>query len=229
MSFAQIPILFAQAGGGAGVGGQEVVGIIAIVAGVIVLIAGLAINLMFLTTLKRILEQCAPHNRLMEPGQVYLNLIPCFGAIWMFFTVSRVGQSMRNEFDERGNDLPGDYGQQLGITFAGLTLAWIIPYVGILFGLAGVICWIVYWVKMAEYNRHLSEEASYREERDDYRRRRRDEQRESDRRRSRYDEEDDDRPSRRRRDDDRDDRPSRRRDDDDDRDDDRPSRRRRDD
>ena len=182
------------------------------VGGGIFVVAGLALNLMFLTTLKRLLEQCAPHNRLMEPGQVYLNLIPCFGSIWMFFTVSRVGQSLRNEFDERGTDLPGDYGQQLGISFAGLTLSWIIPYVGILFGLAGVICWIVYWVKMAEYNRHLSEGASYREERDDYRRRRRDEQRDDDRRRR-----DDDRPSRRDRDeyDDRDEdddeRPSRRR------------------
>jgi hypothetical protein len=216
MPFAHALLPFAQAGGGGGGGGGEIAGIIAIVVAVIVVVAGLAINLMFLTTLKRLLEQCAPHNRLMEPGQVYLNLIPCFGAIWMFFTVSRVGQSLRNEFDERGNDLPGDYGQQLGITFAGLTLAWIIPYVGILFGLAGVICWIVYWVKMAEYNRHLSEEASYRDERDDHRRRR-DEQRESDRRRRDYDDDEDDRPSRRR--DDRDDR--------DDEEDDRPSRRRR--
>jgi len=203
MLFAQLSIPFAQAGGGK----DEVAVIITLVVVGIIVIAGLAINLMFLTTLKRLLEQCAPHNRLMEPGQVYLNLIPCFGAIWMFFTVSRVGQTLRNEFDERGNDLPGDYGQQLGISFAGLTLAWIIPYIGWLFGLAGVICWIVYWVKMAEYNRHLSEEASYRDERDDYRRRRRDEQRESDRRR------DDDRPSRRRssRYDDDDDRPARRR------------------
>ena len=33
-----------------------------------------------------------------------------------------------------GIDIPGDYGQQLGISYASLILAWIIPYVGPLFG-----------------------------------------------------------------------------------------------
>ncbi len=207
MPFALALLPFAQAGGG--VGKEETLVIILLVGGGIFVVAGLVIKLLFLFTLKRALEQCAPHHRLMEPGQVFLNLIPCFGAVWMFFTVSRVGQSLRNEFDERGIDVPGDYGQQLGISYASLILAWIIPYVGWLFGIAGVVCWIMYWVKMAEYNRHLSEGASYREERDDYRRRRRDEQREDDRRRRNRDrrdrddedEDDDDRPSRRRRDD----------------------------
>ncbi len=211
MPFALALLPFAQAGGG-GADKNEVAVIILTVGGGIFVVAGLAIKLLFLLTLKRALEQCAPHNRKMEPGQVFLNLIPCFGAIWMFFTVSRVGQSLRDEFDERGVDEYGDFGQQLGISYASLILAWIIPYVGFLFGIAGVICWIVYWVKIAGYARQLSEGDSYREERDDYRRRRRDEQRDSDRQRD----DDDDRPSRRRRDeyddrDDEDDRPSRRR------------------
>lgn len=205
-------MLFAQTRGASG--GEEVALVIGIVVGVISFAAGLAIQILFLLTLKRTLEQCDPRTRTMEPGQVFLNLIPCFGSIWMFFTVSRVSQSLRREYDERGIDVPGDYGQQLGISYASLILAWIIPYVGPLFGIAGVVCWIIYWVKIAELSRTLREGDNFREEHDEYRQRRRMEREEDDReRRQRRD--DDDRPSRRRRDDgDEDDRPSRRRDDD---------------
>lgn len=207
-------MLFAQARGASG--GEEVALVVGIVVGIISFAASLAIQILFLLTLKRTLEQCDPRTRTMEPGQVFLNLIPCFGAIWMFFTVSRVSQSLRREYDERGIDVPGDYGQQLGISYASLILAWIIPYVGPLFGIAGVVCWIVYWVRVAELGRTLREGDSFREEQDEYRQRRRREREEDDReRRRRHDE--NDRPSRRcRSDDNRDD------------DDDRPSRRRRD-
>jgi hypothetical protein len=196
--------MFAQAAGGPK--SEEVaLVVVAVVVGIMV-VAGLALQILFLLTLKRALEQCAPHNRQMEPGHVLLNLIPCFGAVWMFITVNKVSKSVRDEFDERGVEEYGDFGQQLGISYAALILAWVIPYVGFLFGIAGIVCWILYWVKIARYARTLREGESYSEEQSDYRRRRREEQREDERRRrqrrrNEYDDEDDDddRPSRRRR------------------------------
>jgi len=190
---------------------DEVILIVMIVCSIVTFAAGLAIQFLFLLTLKRALEQCAPRTRTMEPGMVFLNLIPCFGAIWMFFTVSRLSESLRMEYDDRGMDAYGDYGQQLGISYASLSLAWVIPYIGVLFGIAGFVCWIMYWMKIAELSRGLREGESYRGEYQDYTRRRR-ERRYDDR-----DDEDDDRPSRRGRtpkDDDYDDRPRRRRDND---------------
>jgi hypothetical protein len=32
-----------------------------------------------------------------------------------------------------------------------------IPYIGVLFSLASLVCWIIYWVKIAGYNRQLLE------------------------------------------------------------------------
>lgn len=157
----------------------------------IMLLAGLAIQILFLLTLKRALEQCTPRNRTMEPGMVFLNLIPLFGAVWMFITVSRVSESLRAEYDDRGMDAYGDYGQQLGISYASLILAWIIPWIGVLFAIGGFVCWILYWMKIAELSRGLREGESYRGEYQDYTRRRR---REYDNRDDDYD----DRPSRRR-------------------------------
>ena len=219
MTFADVGVPFAQAGGGAGggtgggTGGAEVFIVIFVLAYIVMLAAAIAVNILYLLTLSRVLRQCAPRNRTMEPGQVWLNLIPGFGLIWMFITVSRVSESLDDEYYDRGLRRDGDFGKNLGTTYCILIVCCFIPYVGSLAAIAALILWIMYWVKIAGYTRQLSEGDSYREERDDYRRRRRDEQLDSDRRRR----DDDDRPSRRRRDeyddreDDEDDRPSRRR------------------
>jgi len=37
-----------------------------------------------------------------------------------------------------------------------LAIISIIPYIGILFGLAGFICWIIYWVKISGYSAKLA-------------------------------------------------------------------------
>ena len=87
---------------------------------------------------------------------VWLNLIPCFDMIWIFFTISRLADSLRSEFHDRRLRDDGDFGRALGITYASLGLAAMIPYIGSLFGLAALVCWIIYWVKIAGYNRQLA-------------------------------------------------------------------------
>lgn len=132
--------------------------------------------------------------RTMEPGQVWLNLIPCFCYVWNFITVLRVSESLRNEFEDRGDYRRGDdHGQALGITTCVLNVCQWIPYLGSLVFLGAVVCFIIYWVKIGGYNRELAEAPSFRDDDDrDYRRRYEDEDRP--RRRRRDDREDDDRP-----------------------------------
>ena len=36
----------------------------------------------------------------------------------------------------------------------------VIPLLGILAGLAGIVCWIVYWVRIAEFSRRLEAEGA---------------------------------------------------------------------
>lgn len=226
MTFAEALPLFAQAGGGfapaggggaAGGGMSDTEAIIFIVIYAIAIIAALAIAILYMMSLSRALQQCAPRNRTMEPGQVWLNFIPCFGLVWMFITVSRIAESLSNEFRDRGMRSEGDFGRGIGITYLVLNLTSVIPIVGYATSLAGLVCWIIYWVKIAGYTKQLREGESFRDDEDREYRRRYDE---GDYRpeRDRDDDRDDDRPSRRRRDE-----PE------DDLDDDRPSRRRRDD
>jgi hypothetical protein len=173
------------------------------------------IKIFFLLTLSRTLSQCHPRNQAMQPGMVWLNLIPLFEFVWQFVTVSRISQSLKDEFRDRGRRIHDDFGNGLGITTCCLMLF------GLCCGLAtlGAIgCGIAYWVKIADYKRQLEsssredewsdedEEDSWDEEDDRPRRRRReteDEEGDDRPRRSQRgwkfeDEEEDDRPRKRR-------------------------------
>lgn len=173
---------------------------------VVVMLVALAITLgiaiMFLLTLSKALSRCSPRNRTMEPGQVWLNLIPLFNIVWQFITVTRVSESLSNEFYARGRDRGGeDYGKSLGITSCVMNLLGWIPFLGVILSLIGFVCFVIYWVKIAGYSGQLASRGGdyYDEDEDDRPRRRRardDEDDEDDRprRRPRDDDDDDDRP-----------------------------------
>ena len=122
----------------------------------VVLAVALAILILYLRTLSTALSHCRSRNRTMEPGQVWLNLIPCWNIVWQFVTVARVAESLSNEFEDRGMRRDGDYGKSIGTAYCALNLAGAIPFVGPFFGLAGFVCFVLYWVKIAGYNRQLA-------------------------------------------------------------------------
>jgi hypothetical protein len=143
--------------GGAGMG--EV--IIIIVCSLIVA-AAIAVLIFFLLTLYRNLGLIKPKNRSMKPGKVWLNLIPLFGLGWMIYTVIALKNSNKREFEERKIQVEGNYGYGIGLTYAVLMCASIIPYLGTLSALAGLVFFIIYWVKIAGLNTRLRESDSKR-------------------------------------------------------------------
>ena len=187
--------LFAQAGNGVGaggnanaqpgLGGQEMLLLFCFYG--VAIAVGLVIQCFFLNTLSKCFKEIAPRNRSMEPGQVWLCLIPLFGTVWIFITVLRLAESLEKEYRSRGLSGDGDFGKQNGLIYLVLSL------IGCCIGL---IFWIMYWMKIAAYTKELRErgggrgrdrgprdgdpesEDEYRERRtrssdDDYERRRR--------------------------------------------------------
>jgi hypothetical protein len=74
----------------------------------------------------------------MEPGMVFLSLIPLFGAIWNFFIVLRIASSLKKEFDDRGlRSDGGDYGQTIGLWGLILNIIGCAPV-----GLIMIIMWL---------------------------------------------------------------------------------------
>ena len=69
------------------------------------LLVCLAIAIFYLVTLQKALSRVSRRNRLMQPGMVWLALIPLFNLVWNFFIATQIPDSLRNEFRARGQRL----------------------------------------------------------------------------------------------------------------------------
>ena len=185
MLFADLIPLFAQAGGRGGPPpGVAEGGMIAfIIAYFVFLAVMIVISIMFLLAMSKALNACAPRNRTMEPGQVWLSLIPVVGIVFYLMAIFKVPDSLANEYRDRGMRGDGDYGKNLGLWF--VITSFVCPGVNL-------ILWIMYWVKIHGHTKELMGSGGY------------DRPRRSKRRDDRDDDDDyeDDRPRRRRRDED---------------------------
>lgn len=112
----------------------------------------------YLVTLQRILKEISPENRKMLPEQVWLSLIPLFGIIWQYYIVSRLSDSIGLEFRKR-NIYTGEArpAYQIGMAYCILISCSVIPYLGLLAALAGMVCWVLYWLKIDDYHNILVE------------------------------------------------------------------------
>jgi len=121
------------------------------------------IHFFFFRTIQRALLQCAPQNQKMVPINAFLGLIPVFNYYWNFRVVNAVADSLAAEYQMRGMHRTEERpGAQVGMAFAILYCGGLIQYAGIpvigqLCGLAGFICWIVYWVRIARFKRELED------------------------------------------------------------------------
>lgn len=111
----------------------------------------------FLYTLQKALSRCEPGSRTMVPGQVWLCLVPVFNLIWAFFVVNALSDSLHREFTRRGMAEEPQPGRSLGMAFAILGVVSIVPILGFVTGIAALVCWILYWVKIAAYSAKIAQ------------------------------------------------------------------------
>ena len=135
--------------------------------------------ILFFLAQQRILQVISPENREMSPGSVWLQLIPFFGMVWQFFVVTRIAHSVFKEMVSKMGESILDHSQvqiegkdespiySIGIAYCILTtVAVIINYstrhstsplrlFGSLLFLTGMICWIIYWVRLVNTKNKL--------------------------------------------------------------------------
>jgi uncharacterized BrkB/YihY/UPF0761 family membrane protein len=122
----------------------------------IAIIIGITIQVFFLLTLSRCLSAIRPRNREMEPGLVWLNLIPCVPIVFNFFIVLKIASSLKKEYRSRRWRTEGEgFGSGVGLTYAICSVIGLIPYAGALAAIPGFVCWIIYWVQIAGYKTKL--------------------------------------------------------------------------
>ena len=132
--------------------------IIRIVAGLVAVSVFLVVGILYLLTLSRALNKCSVSSRTIQPGSVWLLLVPLVNLVWQFFVVLGLAKSLGNEF--RARNIPSvepEPGKTIGIGMCVCGACAIIPILGILAGLAQLVLWIIYWVKIAEYSRLLDQ------------------------------------------------------------------------
>ena len=121
------------------------------------LVAALVVTaIVYLLTLQKAFQRCSPQCRTLSPGLVWLLLIPLFNFGWCFVVVTSLSRSLHNEFVRRNlTHFEPEPGKGIGIAAYILNICAIIPIIGILPAIAGIICWIIYWVKIAEFSRAI--------------------------------------------------------------------------
>ena len=104
-------------------------------------------KIFYLLTLQKALNRCSPESRAMNPGMVWLMLIPFFNLVWHFIIVLNLAKSLGAEFQKRGIPEEPTPGQTLGLVMCVSALLCAPVY---------LVCWIIYWVKVAGYSAKLA-------------------------------------------------------------------------
>jgi Na+-transporting NADH:ubiquinone oxidoreductase subunit NqrC len=124
------------------------------------------IAILFLLTQYYTLKAIQPQNRNMSPGEVWLQLIPLFNLVWQFIVVQRIAESISRElssntfsFEEKQPVQLYQQGSrptyQIGMAMCVLNIFGFIPLLGSLARIAGLICWIIYWVQLSSYKSQI--------------------------------------------------------------------------
>jgi hypothetical protein len=117
---------------------------------------------LFLLNLQRTLTRVSDHNRAMPAGHVWLNFIPVFFLGWFIYTAMKVRDSIRAEYKSRGWASDGDFSYTVGLAAGILAIASFVlgsvPILGWGLAIAAIVCWIVYWVKIADFKNRLGEQ-----------------------------------------------------------------------
>ena len=137
--------------------GLDTTTIVRMVAGLIFVII-LTVQIFYILTLSRALGKCSPPARTMEPGMVWLLLIPLVGIVWHFLVVFALSNSLGNELRARGIlNGPPEPGKSIGLAFSICWACSVVPLVNLPSMPAALILGILYWVKIAEFSRVLDQ------------------------------------------------------------------------
>lgn len=118
-------------------------------------IGAIVIAIFYLKNLQEVLKECSSRNQQVPPGNVWLMLIPFFNIVYPVILYPKISESLKKEFEERGNPQQGDYLKSIGLTMAILNICGVLPVVGSIAGLGNFILLIIYWVRTAEFKNKL--------------------------------------------------------------------------
>jgi divalent metal cation (Fe/Co/Zn/Cd) transporter len=122
------------------------------------LVIGIAIAVFYILTMQKALNLAGERHQKMNPGLVWLMLIPLFNLVWHFFVVKNVSESIKSWAAESGAKVD-DAGYTVGLIACIANACGLVPVVNVLAVPVGLVCVIIWWVKVAGFNRLMSGQA----------------------------------------------------------------------
>lgn len=97
-------------------------------------LAAIGIFVAYVWKLHSLLLRCAPENRALRPGLLWLQIVPVFGAIWQFFVVRALSTTLETEYLSRGWQIASRPARSLGLGKAivdTLALIHVVAFLGV--------------------------------------------------------------------------------------------------
>ena len=121
---------------------------------IVLICAGVVLipEIFFVLSMQKAIRRCSPENRTLTPGMAWLMLIPLFNLVWDFIVVKEVAATLEREFKKRNVPVEPSPGKNIGFAWCILSVGALIPLLGILSVMGAIVCWILYWAKIAGFS-----------------------------------------------------------------------------
>lgn len=124
--------------------------------GLVGILGVLAVAVFFMLNLQKTIASCSRENQAMDPAMVWLLLIPLFNFYWLFHVVMKIRDSLTKEYQARSLDLAEvNESYNIGLWYAIVSCISIVPILGWIASIAGIVLFIMYWIKTAEIRKKL--------------------------------------------------------------------------
>lgn len=124
------------------------------------LLIGIAISVVICLLLYNAQKAVPQQHRKLEPGLIWLLLIPLFNLVWNFFVFLRISESYKSYFQSIGREDVGDAGRGIGLAYAICAACTLIPCLGLFAAVGALVLLIVYLVKIYGLKPQISASAS---------------------------------------------------------------------
>ena len=124
----------------------------------LVLAVAIAVAVFYILTMQKALNLAGERHQKMQPAMVWLMLIPLFNLVWHFIVVKNVSESIKSWAAEHGQNVD-DGGYTIGLVACIANCCGLIPVVNLLAGPVGLVCFILWWVKVAGFDRLMQVQA----------------------------------------------------------------------
>jgi len=120
----------------------------------------LGVWVMYILNLQRCVDALRPEFRPNLPsGLLWLMLVPYLGLVVWLVGIILLSSALKREGEARQTTAFGDGGLVLGVVSCAASLFSAIPFLGMIFGVVGMVTWIMHWQKVKTFRRLLGESA----------------------------------------------------------------------